>query len=168
MAGLFRNTLYVRLRPDLMSVLHVESGQEYGDLPALAIERRGDNRRIVGVGRDAVLKAALPDVVLANGFEHPRTLIADFNVAEQTLKQFLKKVLPKSLFVVSPVVVMHPQAFLEGGLTQIELRALVELCVGAGARKVFIWEGPELSAEELRELRFRRAGGRLLHPESVR
>lgn len=72
--------------------------------------------------------------------------------------------LPKSLFAVSPVMVMHPLAMLDSGLKQIEIRAFAELGLGVGGRKVLLWEGPELSTEELRELRFSRPSGRLLHP----
>jgi hypothetical protein len=41
------------------------------------------------------------------------------------------------------------------------------LGLGAGARKVFVWEGPELSKDEPPELRFSRVGARLLHPQSA-
>lgn len=166
MLKLFRSTVYVRIKPDRMSVLHVESGNEYSAVPVLALASKSGKRSVAGVGLEAAAMAGLANVTLANGFEHPRTLLADFTIAEQTLKQFLAKVVPGSLFAASPVVVMHPQARLEGGLTQVEVRAMVELGLGAGARNVFVWEGPELSKEELRELRFSRSGGKLLHPEA--
>jgi rod shape-determining protein MreB len=165
MFRLFQNTVYVRIKPDRVSVLQVESGKEYSDIPVLAIERKDGKSSVVAVGQGAETKAGLSNIMLVNGFKHPRTLLADFTVAEQTLKYFLKKVLPVSFLAPSPVIVIHPQAVLEGGLTQIEIRAFAELGSGAGARKVFVWEGMELSKEELRELRFARAGGRLLHPQ---
>ncbi len=164
MINLFRSTVYVRIKPDLLSVLHVESGNEHNDVPVLAIEQKDGKSSIIALGHDAEARIRLPNVKLANGFKHPRTLLADFTVAEHTLKHFLKIVLPHSLFAVSPVVVIHPQAVLEGGLTQIEIRAFAELAIGAGARKSFVWEGPELSKEELRNLQFSRAGGTLLYP----
>lgn len=167
MLNIFRSTVYVRIKPDRLSVLHVESGVEHADVPTLAIEQAGGRHSVIAVGREAAGKAGLPNVTLANGFEHPRTLIADFSVAEQTLRQFLRRVLPRSLFAVSPIVVIHPQARLEGGLTQVEIRAFAELGIGAGARKIFVWQGPDLSTEELRELRFSRIGGRLLHPQDA-
>lgn len=164
MINLFRNTVYVRIKPDSLSVVHVESGNEHRDVPALVIEQKNGKTLVVGVGREAEAKCRQLNVTVANGFKHPRTLIADFAVAEQTLKYFLKLVLPKTLFAVSPFVVIHPQAMLEGGLTQVEIRALAELGFSVGARKVFVWEGPELSKEELHELKFFHVGGRLLHP----
>lgn len=167
MLNLLRSTVYVRIKPDRLSVLHVESGNEYRAVPTLAIGKKNGKDIVLGVGQAAATKAGITHVQLANGFKHPRTLIADFTVAEQTLKHFLKMVLPHSLFTASPVVVVHPQAQLEGGLTQVEVRALVELGLGAGGRKVFIWEGPELSKEELHQLKFSRVGGKLLYPQAA-
>ena len=162
-----RSTVYARITPDRLSVLHVESGAQHSDVPALAIEQKNGKSSVIGVGHDAAAKTRLANVTLANGFKHPRTLIANFTVAEQTLRHFLKLVLPRSFFSVSPIVIIHPQSMLEGGLTQIEIRAFAELALGAGARKVFVWEGPELSKEELHELRFSRVGGKLLYPQAA-
>jgi rod shape-determining protein MreB and related proteins len=164
MSKLFRNTVYVRIKPDFLSVRHVETGNEHHDLPMLAIEQKGGKRLVVAAGHVAGAKARLPNVSLVNGFQHPRTLIADFTVAELTLKHFMGLVLPKSLFSTSPIIVIHPQALLDGGLTQIEIRAFAELGISAGARQAYVWEGPELSNEELKELRFSRSGGKLLQP----
>lgn len=167
MLNLLRSTVYVRIKPDRLSVLHVESGHEHSDVPTLAIEQKNGKNIVLDPGSTAAAKTEISRVILANGFKHPRTLIADFSVAEQTLKQFLRKVLPHSLFAASPIMVIHPQAQLEGGLTQVEIRALAELGIGAGARKVFVWEGPELSKEELHDLEFSRLGGKLLHPQTA-
>ena len=55
----------------------------------------------------------------------------------------------------------HPRVNPEGGWTQIEIRALHELAMGAGASRVVVWHGREISDEELREQRFD-AGGEVL------
>lgn len=91
MINLFRNTLYVRIKPDSLSVVHVESGNEHRDVPSLVIEQKNGKTLVVGVGREAETKCRQLNVTVANGFKHPRTLIADFTVAEQTLKYFLKR-----------------------------------------------------------------------------
>lgn len=166
MFNLFRSTVYVRIKPERLSVLHLESGNEHSDVPALAIARKDGKSVVLGLGQAAAATGG-SGVTLANGFKHPRTPIADFTVAEQTLKYFLKRVLPRSLFVPAPILVIHPQAQLEGGLTQIEIRAFVELGLGAGAREVYVWDGPELTREELGALRFSRVGGKLLHPQAA-
>jgi rod shape-determining protein MreB len=46
---------------------------------------------------------------------------------------------------------MHPLEMTEGGLSEIEKRILNELAIGAGAMKVVVWVGPELSDTEVRE-----------------
>ena len=46
-------------------------------------------------------------------------------------------------------IVLHPRVAPEGGFTQIELRALHELGMGAGAYRVIVWQGRDLADEEL-------------------
>jgi len=163
-----RNTVYVRIRSDWLSVLQVESGTAYADVPTLAVSVKGGKHAVIAVGGEAVLAGAAPDVRVGNGFKHPRTLLADFTLAQQTLKCFLRKVKQASLFAVSPTLVIHPQVLLEGGLTQIERRAWAELGLGAGARKVFVWTGCELTTEQLLTVAFPVVGGCLEYPETLK
>lgn len=62
-----------------------------------------------------------------------------------------------------PIVVMHPLTMLEGGLTQIEIRAFAELASMAGASRAYVWQGPSLTTEQLRKHSFPEQG-RLLFP----
>jgi len=158
----FRNTLYIRLEPERIRILHVESGHEITDTPTLAVETRKSQQIVVAAGRDAIALSTQPNVCVRNGFLHPRTLLADFAIAEQTLRYFIKQAQPKSVLVIAPIIVIHPLALLEGGLTQIEIRAFTELGAMSGARQVYIWTGPDLSREELSNLCFSRTGGQLL------
>ncbi len=75
-------------------------------------------------------------------------------MAEKTLKHFVAQVVSGSLIRPSPVMVLHVLDEWEGGLTEIELRALRELALGAGARAVHIWGGRELTDQELKDWRF--------------
>lgn len=160
--NLFRCTYYVRIEPDRLTLTHVESGREVSDIPVLAIDESRGKPRVLSVGLEAMQKTGAPGVRIVNGFKHPRTLLADFLAAELTLKHFMARLASASWFTPSPVVVMHPLQRTEGGLTSIEIRAFQELAAGAGARKVYIWEGDELPLDLLRELDFGRAAGRLL------
>src|SRR4051794_13943788 len=108
MPNFFHNTVYVRIQPERLAVLHVESGKEMADIPALAIENKNGKSAVIAVGRDASVQAAFPNITVANGFRHPRTLLADFTVAQQTLKRFLKAVLPGTWWMPSPIMVLHP------------------------------------------------------------
>lgn len=160
----FRNTLYVRIQAEQIAILHVESERELIESPALAIETTGKQPKIVAVGQAALALAGREGLSICNGFRHPRTLLADFNCAEQTLKHLVKQALPKSLFLVSPIIVLHPQAKLEGGLTPIETRAFAELGTSVGGRQVYVWVGADLTREQLLSLNFPRTTGQLLFP----
>lgn len=165
MRNLFRNTLYLRLQADLLRALHVESGQTLSEPPLLALRSNGKGRRVpLAVGDAALALEGQPGVELVNGFRHPRTLLADFAVAEQTLQLLLKRLQPPALLRPAPTVVLQPLERLEGGLTQIEIRALVELLRGAGARQAYLWTGRELHGHELQHLHFPESGGSLLWP----
>lgn len=164
MLPFFRNTFYIRIKPTCITILHVESGHEISDLPAIAIETNKGKSRIIAAGSDAVAAYANPNTVICNGFEHPRTLLADFSVAERTLRYFVNKAAPKTFFAPAPIMIIHPQALMEGGLTQIEIRAFAELGTMAGAKRVYVWEGQELTKEKLRILLFSETDGKLLYP----
>ena len=51
--------------------------------------------------------------------------------------------------VLSVSIVIHPMERIEGGLSQIEERALRELAIGAGASRVAVWVGDALTDEEV-------------------
>lgn len=82
-------------------------------------------------------------------FQHPRVLIKDFNGGERVMQYAFREVLRMSLFRPLPVVVVHPDVDLDDGLTQIEARALREMVEGAGARKVNLHYGRQLSDQEV-------------------
>ncbi|MEN9559480.1 MAG: rod shape-determining protein [Pseudomonadota bacterium] len=69
-------------------------------------------------------------------------VIADFNVTEQMLKQFIRKVLDTKLFSPSPRIIICVPC----GSTQVERRAIRESALGAGASKVYLIEEPMAAA----------------------
>ena len=81
-------------------------------------------------------------------FSSPRMLIADFTVAEQQLRNAVRKV-GKGLLGAEMLV--HPLELIEGGVTQVERRTFVELGIGAGASKVAVWSGVPLSGEAVKK-----------------
>lgn len=110
--------------------------------------------RVIAVGAAPRTAAAVP----ANSFQHPRILAADFLLAEALLRHAFHAVSPRSWIQPSPVAVCHVVEPLEGGLAQIECRALMEMMEGAGARSAFLWEGRELTDQELRSGAYRTPG----------
>jgi rod shape-determining protein MreB len=68
-------------------------------------------------------------------------VIADFEVAEEMIKYFIRKVHNRRSFASPLVVVCVPS-----GSTAVERRAIQESCESAGARKVFLIEEPMAAA----------------------
>lgn len=78
-------------------------------------------------------------------FTTNRLLVGEFTAAEKLLKEGVKALMRGKLFVPSPLILMHPMEMAEGGLSQLEERAIQELGHGAGGRKVKVHIGAELN-----------------------
>ena len=145
----FQEVLYIQLSPERISIRNPKTGNSLVDVPEFAL-RRLPTETIVAVGRQARLvsqnDAAL---ILCKPFAHPRSLISDFTGAAQVLKALLSRMPAKPFWMATPLIVLHPTEEQEGGLTQIEIRALHELMFSAGAAKALLWQGPDLSDAEL-------------------
>jgi len=151
---------YVRIRPRLLTVREAVSRKTVEDIPFLAVDHDSDPVKILEVGAIAASTAAQSggNVDLVNGFDHPRSIISDFTLAEKTLQHFFLKLYDDAFLKPSPIVIMHPLEKIEGGLTQIEVRALQELAMGAGAREAHVWKGRELMDYELESRSFPQEG----------
>ncbi|MEL7348999.1 MAG: rod shape-determining protein, partial [Pseudomonadota bacterium] len=68
-------------------------------------------------------------------------VIADFEVAEEMIKEFIKKVQPATLFSKPQVVVCVPY-----GATAVEERAIEQSVISAGARKAYLIAEPIAAA----------------------
>lgn len=90
------------------------------------------------------------EVTPASPFTTARLLVGEFNVAEQALKNGIRQVMGGGWFRPSPRVVMHQVEMTEGGLSQVETKILQELAIGAGAMKVEVWTGADLSDGEVK------------------
>lgn len=129
MLSSFIPTVYIQLSAQRVMLRNAKTGETISEVPALA---HG---------------SASAQVI--NPFAHPRSLVSDFTVGQQVLKALLRRLRANSIFAPSPRVVLHPLGDPEGGFTQIEIRALHEMALGAGASEVLIWQGRSLSDEEL-------------------
>jgi rod shape-determining protein MreB and related proteins len=155
-----RPIVYAKLEPELLTVREIASGRSISEPPLAAITRES-KRRLIAVGEAARVAAATQPVELLNPFKHPRTLLSDFTLAEQVFKSFVKRLFEGRLFAAAPLIVLHPRVNPEGGFTQIEIRALKELAIGAGASKAVVWQGRDLADHELKHLKLD-AGGEVL------
>lgn len=149
-ANLFKQFVYVQISPQRLAVRDPVKQISIAEVPEVAIRKiPGEKARVAAVGSAARLAGSEPHTAVHNPFAHPRSLISDFTVAELLLKAFMLRLRENAVLVPAPVVVMHPLGEQAGGLTQIELRAMRELGLGAGASKVRLWEGSDLTDEQI-------------------
>jgi len=80
-------------------------------------------------------------------FTTQRLLIGEFIIAEDCLRNITNK----WAMLLGPSVIIHPLEMIEGGLSPIENRVLLEVAHGAGAKNVKIWIGNVLSDQEVLE-----------------
>lgn len=151
LSQIFRRYLYVQISPQRLTVRDVSSGQSISEVPEIAIQRPASGKaKVLAIGADARAAAANDHTQVLNPFAHPRSLISDFTVAALVIESFVKRAQGGALFQRKPAVVMHPLGHHDGGLTQLEIRAIQELAMGAGASEVHVWQGPDLSDEQIR------------------
>lgn len=81
---------------------------------------------------------------------HPRTPIGNFEKLEKLFTQAINELGGRSFFKPSPTVFLHLLDEIEGGYTQIEVRAFKEAAFGGGAREVVMPESKViLTAQQL-------------------
>lgn len=85
-------------------------------------------------------------------FTTERLLVGTFSVAEPALTQLVKSVTQDGFLRRAPRMIIQPMALVDGGLSEVEERILKELALGAGASKVVIHVGLELTDDEAAQL----------------
>ena len=73
-------------------------------------------------------------------FSTPRVVLASFGPAEETIKAALRDLPLKRRFLAMNVIIQQMEGA-DGGLSDIEKRALRDIAEMAGANKVYIFEG---------------------------
>ncbi|HWA22185.1 MAG TPA: rod shape-determining protein [Caulobacterales bacterium] len=68
-------------------------------------------------------------------------VIADFDVAEEMIKQFIKKTMPRPSMISPQIIICVPT-----GATAVERRTILESAQAAGARRVYLIEEPVAAA----------------------
>ena len=136
---------YVRINRERIAARDVATGEEVECRTLISID---DSKIVVSVG-DPVSPDATSTL---KPFDHPRILIEDYTAAEKIFMYVVRELGGHKYFMPSPIMVVHPDLNLEGGVTQIELRALREIAEGSGARKVFLHDGRQLTDQEVNDL----------------
>ncbi len=147
-----RSVIYCQLSPEKITIRNVKTKETISEIPEVAISV--SPKKILAVGADARRASAKQPANVINPFAHPRSMVSDFTVAEQLLKHYLRRCRGNSFLSCAPVVVIHPQGNPVGGFTQVENRAFREMAIGAGASEVTVWNGRNLTDQEVLSKRF--------------
>jgi rod shape-determining protein MreB len=153
----FKRIIYVQLSPERLTVRDPKTRESISEIPEIAFVRE-PKPKILAVGKDARSHKSVPSVQIVNPFAHPRSMVSDFTLGEQTLKGFVQRLQRRGILSTAPTCVMHLLGEPAGGYTQVEVRAFQEMLLGAGASRVTIWQGRDLSDRELLSGQFPEGG----------
>jgi hypothetical protein len=158
----FRTILYIQISPSWVTIRCLRPGKptiEFADAPLVAISvhpKRG--QQVMAIGSEVkTLRPALDpgeEMISGNGFEHPRSVIGDVDLAEIVLREWVRKILKScGVLWVSPDCLIQVLGDWEGGLTSSEKAALRGLAIRTGARCAFMIDRPNpLMDEEVWDL----------------
>jgi rod shape-determining protein MreB len=108
---------------------------------AVANESQNGKRRVVAVGAEAKsMLGRTPDSITAIR-PMKEGVIADFEIAEEMLRYFIRKAHNRRALVRPRIVICVPH-----GVTEVEKRAVRESAESAGAREVYLIEEPMSAA----------------------
>ncbi len=139
-AGFFSNDLAIDLGT-ANTLIYVRNKGIVLNEPSVVAIKQGDfdggGRSVLAVGHEAkMMLGRTPGTIRAI---RPMNdgVIADFNVTEDMLKYFIRKVQENRFFFSPRIIVCVPC-----GSTQVERRAIRESAISAGAREVYLIEEP--------------------------
>lgn len=149
-----KDIIYVQIKAKELLLKNVTQAIVYRDIPLLMVRRQGKTFSVIAYGKDVLqMPQSVGNTFIVNGFDHPRSIVGDYEAAEKALILFLPKVdgrKYKWLPYCPREVIMHPLEKLDGGLTTTEKRALQDMAFRAKTRKTaLVWEGRELTDQEI-------------------
>jgi rod shape-determining protein MreB len=137
----------VRLSRSRLQVVNVSDGAKWEGAATISVDENASGKLIVtAVGASA--QSARGRKIYP--FQHPRVLVSDYTAGEKVLQHAIREVLKRKWFAPAPVVVIQVTEHLEGGVSDIEWRALIEMAQGAGARQVYPVKSGVLSDSEIK------------------
>jgi len=107
----------------------------------VAIAEDEGKKRVLAVGEEAKLMVGRTPGDITAIRPMKDGVIADFDVAEEMIKYFIRKAHNRKSFVSPQIVICIPR-----GATAVERRAIQESAESAGARRVFLIEEPMAAA----------------------
>ncbi|PWK47820.1 rod shape-determining protein [Pleionea mediterranea] len=142
--GLFSTDLSIDLGTANTLIYVPQNGIVLNEPSVVAIRReRNGNKSIAAVGQEAKMMLGRTPGNIEAIRPMKDGVIADFEVTEKMLQEFIRKVHDSSFFMrPSPRVLVCVPC----GSTQVERRAIRESAYGAGAREVYLIEEPMAAA----------------------
>jgi rod shape-determining protein MreB len=107
----------------------------------VALAEYGSKKHVLAVGEEAKLMVGRTPGNITAIRPLKDGVIADFDVAEEMIKHFIRKVHNRRSFVSPQIVICIPR-----GATAVERRAIQESAESAGARSVYLIEEPMAAA----------------------
>jgi len=113
------------------------------DEPSVVALRKNEKgvERVLAVGRDAKLMLGRAPEKIEVIRPMKDGVIADFEVTQEMLRQFIKKVYPHRILIRPRIIVSIPV-----GITPVEKKAILECAKSAGAGEVYLIEEPMAAA----------------------
>ena len=96
------------------------------------------------------------DLIAPEPFTTTRLLVGQLTVARQTIRSAIAQVYSNRRLLLSPKILIQPLEYIEGGLSEVEKRTLLELFAvsipfTSEDNNVVIWVGKELTDIQVKE-----------------
>ena len=140
--GVLSNDLAIDLGTASTLVYVKGKGIVANEPSVVAVRKEATGKKILAVGNEAKKMLGRTPANITAIRPMKDGVIADFNVTEQMLKQFIRKVLDSKMFSPSPRIIICVPC----GSTQVERRAIRDAALAAGASQVFLIEEPMAAA----------------------
>jgi rod shape-determining protein MreB len=139
--GIFSSDLAIDLGTANTLVSVKGKGIVINEPSVVAIKEGRHKNKVLAVGKEAkdMIGKTPKDIVAIRPMKNG--VIADFDVTEEMIRYFIKKVHNRSSLIRPRIVICVPY-----GLTQVERKAVKESAMSAGAREVYLIEEPMAAA----------------------
>jgi hypothetical protein len=148
-----RPVLYVRFRPDWISIRRAGKSQHWEGQAVVSLEERA--ARVVAIAGEEIARPA-STVTTIQPFDDGRSVVGNIHVAEILLRHAIKKLAqangdyPAPIWSRKPDLILHPIHLSEDGLSSFEIVGLQALGASSGAHRTYVWLGRSLTDQELR------------------
>ncbi|KXF83109.1 rod shape-determining protein [Enterovibrio coralii] len=147
----YGNTLYIQMWSDRLRVFDGKTGRVFDERPQIAWKiGEQKEKQILAYGNGAEKFRNVNAVIISNPFSHPRSLISDYKAMQPLLRYAISKVVKTGLWMPRVQVILHPMEKVEGGVTELEKKALCDMAYNAGVKSAFVYWGDTLEETQLR------------------